>query len=709
MHKLIYAVITFLILATQAHAGTYAQVFQSLLTQQRASGVVLSGGKAYFYSPGTENLATIYTSRTKATPAANPATLSADGTVAVYGDGQYDVKITTSSGVQKFLWSGVSLVDASNLDSTTTAFRNYTAIDRLKGNDARIATIYDVGSYSSLPAAVTAIGSTKATLRYSTDISLADNLTIPANIELQPYNGPVITIASGKTLTINGPLNMVSGTFAGDGNVAVNGAANLGLYHVFTNTGTVTITSGTAYAHWFGGAPASVGTLTDSYAAITKAIAAVSPRGTVRLTAGVWLTSDTTAITDTQADSKQIEIVGDGDKSTFLFHTGAQTTGAVKISGNAVWQAAGSFYVSIGGASSIRDISIGSRSGPAVNLSNTDRTVLDRVKFFSAGTTYPFLLLAGTVEGRYLTLDDWGNEIMPPSIAAIITAAGGAVTPYNWAKIVNGVYDDGSNGSALTTTQENFFIGCRAQALHTRETIYIERNAGSIDEVNRIHFIGGKLTGSIGATNYPIIYNNGGTQVYVTDTFFETVNTGGTKSVIVMDNQNGDSEMTITNSHDKTSTIDLGAPSGGPYSTTPGSGKISINVSNSRFYKLLNNYGSPHTDDLVLNNVGWNVAPTLGVHPPNFTVWGNYVINGDGTRTMLTNQTTSQLMMVGSDTATTRILQTAATGVTVWKQLQFGDTIAAAAASNGSFFVDTADSKLKFKGTSGTVTILANP
>lgn len=241
-----------LLIATTAGAATYGQVFQSLLTQQRATGAVLSGGKVYFYTPGTETLATVWTTRTKSTPAANPGTLSSDGTLAVYGDGQYDVKITTAAGVQKYYWYGVSLVDSSSIDTNNAAFRAYTSIDRLKSSDGRIASIYDVANYSSMPAAITAIGATNATLRYGANISLIDNLTVPANVVLQPYNGAVITIASAKVLTITGgqfPVPRVT-AFAGDGTVA-------GLKEVFPE--------------WWGI------TGTADQTAINKAIVAVKP------------------------------------------------------------------------------------------------------------------------------------------------------------------------------------------------------------------------------------------------------------------------------------------------------------------------------------------------------------------------------------------------------------------------------------------------
>lgn len=165
-----------------AQAAKYAQTFEFLLTQQRASGVVLSGGKVYFYVPGTETLKTIYADRLKTTPASNPATLSADGTVQIFGDGLYDVKVTNSALVQKYFWEDILI------QSTTAASTN----------------LSDYGS--SLATAISSIGSTPTTLLIDVNTSLAVDATIPATMEILPVNNSVITIASGKTLTINGPF-----------------------------------------------------------------------------------------------------------------------------------------------------------------------------------------------------------------------------------------------------------------------------------------------------------------------------------------------------------------------------------------------------------------------------------------------------------------------------------------------------------------------
>jgi hypothetical protein len=76
--------------------------------------------------------------------------------------------------------------------------------------DARLGKEYWVGDPkvgSTLPAAVSYLGSTVCTLRVPRGTySLTADLTVPANITLAPERGAVFNIATGITLTLNGGL-----------------------------------------------------------------------------------------------------------------------------------------------------------------------------------------------------------------------------------------------------------------------------------------------------------------------------------------------------------------------------------------------------------------------------------------------------------------------------------------------------------------------
>lgn len=152
-----------------AHAAQNATSINFLLSQVRASGTVLAGGKVYFYAAGTSTPKTVWLNRSKQTAAANPYTLDANGTAQLYGDGIYRIVIKDTAGVTKY-------------DRDNQAFKDPAGY------------AYDLAEYASLNAAVAAIGSTPATIQYAADTTLTGHLTIPANIELQPINGAKINL-----------------------------------------------------------------------------------------------------------------------------------------------------------------------------------------------------------------------------------------------------------------------------------------------------------------------------------------------------------------------------------------------------------------------------------------------------------------------------------------------------------------------------------
>lgn len=80
---------------------------------------------------------------------------------------------------------------------------------------------YNVADYASFEAAVTAIGSSTTTLLIGTSQSVANNVTVPSTLTLWFLGSGQLNIASGKTVTINGPLiSSPRQIFAGSGTVA---------------------------------------------------------------------------------------------------------------------------------------------------------------------------------------------------------------------------------------------------------------------------------------------------------------------------------------------------------------------------------------------------------------------------------------------------------------------------------------------------------
>lgn len=81
--------------------------------------------------------------------------------------------------------------------------------------------------YADLPTAISAQGATKATIFVGATFTLSADLTVPSNVSLVVSNAGVITINSGKVLTINGAFSAGSfQTFTGAGKV-VFGASSV--------------------------------------------------------------------------------------------------------------------------------------------------------------------------------------------------------------------------------------------------------------------------------------------------------------------------------------------------------------------------------------------------------------------------------------------------------------------------------------------------
>src|SRR5439155_7147801 len=61
-------------------------------------------------------------------------------------------------------------------------------------------------AYTSFAAAITALGSTTATLMVDTVQSVTGNVLVPANVTLLFSGAGQLSIATGVTVTINGPI-----------------------------------------------------------------------------------------------------------------------------------------------------------------------------------------------------------------------------------------------------------------------------------------------------------------------------------------------------------------------------------------------------------------------------------------------------------------------------------------------------------------------
>ena len=270
MKKLFVAIAMVLLMAfsSNAIAGQNAQSIQFLLSQVRTSATSLVGGQVYFYSAGTTTPQTVWLDRAKTTPAANPYTLDANGTAQLYGDGLYRAVIKDSAGVTRYDRDNLSFRDASGL-------------------------AYNAADYASLAVAVAAIGSNTATLQYGNAQTVSANLSVPANIELMPLNGAIITVNSGQTLTYAGSTARwpAAQMFSGTGAVILSGSARV------------------ADVLWFGAVDVSAGGSTDSTAAFNAAINSLgssSKIGTVHYK-GTYLCSAVTGYFNLPGDTSETQ------------------------------------------------------------------------------------------------------------------------------------------------------------------------------------------------------------------------------------------------------------------------------------------------------------------------------------------------------------------------------------------------------------------
>ena len=149
-------------------------------------------------------------------------------------------------------------------------------VDSRLGNEKWLT---DTAYNGDLATAVTSIGSAKAILSIPAgNWPVATNLAIPANLTLRISHGALLNIATGKTLTINGPLEA-------------------GLYQIFSCTGTGSVAGlKTTQAIWFG---LHDDGSTDDYAAVMQSYNATATGGRLifpRPAVGLAL-SNTLAIT----------------------------------------------------------------------------------------------------------------------------------------------------------------------------------------------------------------------------------------------------------------------------------------------------------------------------------------------------------------------------------------------------------------------------
>lgn len=129
-----------------------------------------------------------------------------------------------------------------------------------------------VEDYVDFATAISTIGSTVTTLWINSSQTVSANVTVPATLTLKFIGAGQLSIASGKTVTVYAPENIL----AGDRQQIVSGSGTL----AFT-------TGGTAYAGWWGalGDGSNDDTTAIEAALFSGAGRCLLPSGTYKITA----------------------------------------------------------------------------------------------------------------------------------------------------------------------------------------------------------------------------------------------------------------------------------------------------------------------------------------------------------------------------------------------------------------------------------------
>jgi len=146
---------------------------------------------------------------------------------------------------------------------------------------------YRASNYANLPAAIAAIGTTPGTLYIDSAQAVTDDLIIPETLSVVVFKPGLLTISSGKILTINGSFQA-------------------GLFQVLDGLGTAIFGNGSVkevYPQWWGGNGLG---LVDQTTYIEKALDS-GPH--VHITSGIWLCNISIA------DVLNKTISGDGDNT----------------------------------------------------------------------------------------------------------------------------------------------------------------------------------------------------------------------------------------------------------------------------------------------------------------------------------------------------------------------------------------------------------
>jgi hypothetical protein len=202
--------------------------------------------------------------------------------------------------------SGTARLDVPAVDSSDP--------EVVGSNSPRVTNQYYVGTYASFAAAISAIGSTPATLVIDSSQTVSTSLTVPSNVTLRFTNAGALSIASGQTVTINGPIQA-------------------GPVQIFSGSGIVRF-SGTKipeyYPQWWG---VTGDDSTDDTTSFQAAIDALPQHSTLRILPGMrfLITAPLRIWTRRELNIIQTSATYYPDARSWIDYTGSDGTAAVQI------------------------------------------------------------------------------------------------------------------------------------------------------------------------------------------------------------------------------------------------------------------------------------------------------------------------------------------------------------------------------------------
>jgi len=190
-----------------------------------------------------------------------------------------------------------------------------TGLNRVDAHLSHYKTLGDP-NYSTLSEALATIGSSHITLTIPAgSVSITSNTTIPANIDLRILEGAKFDVATGVTLTINGPIEA-------------------GPYQIFSWAGTGALNlkdspTKRCFFQWWGAQAEAYWSSFDSYnnsAVLAKAFASLGPNQEIYVTKGIWRCTSTVSVMDSNPPS----LVGQSTRqATLYFDVGTSNDGLV--------------------------------------------------------------------------------------------------------------------------------------------------------------------------------------------------------------------------------------------------------------------------------------------------------------------------------------------------------------------------------------------